>query len=74
MAAAPDMLNMLDVNGALIVADPMFAPRSNAFTQAVGGNMVFIDCLEYHWNVGEVQSGTNTRRTPSMVQWWDVAP
>jgi hypothetical protein len=70
------MLNFLGVNGAMIVPDPMYGPLQTGFTAVVGGNVQWIDCLEYHWGNGEVHCGTNTRRTPSTsaAKWWLVEP
>lgn len=76
VAALPGMANMLNVNGTLIVPDPVFQPFRTSFQSAVGITPKWIDCLEYHWNQGEVHCGTNVRRTPSPAirEWWKVTP
>jgi protein-arginine deiminase len=85
----PDMINMLNVNGTFIVPDPNphsgiqwpgggGDPFKAAFTNAIGAGTTirWIDCLEYHWGVGEVHCGTNVRRTPrpEIREWWLVQP
>jgi hypothetical protein len=85
----PDMVNMLNVNGTLIVPDPNPHPGidwpgggddpfKEAFENAVGAGteIRWIDCLEYHWGQGQVHCATNVRRTPreEIRQWWLVEP
>ena len=92
----PDMVNMLNVNGTLIVPDPNphWAPHpvplpppwgwippdpfKVEFQNAVGAGTTvkWIDCMEYHYDVGEVHCGTNVRREPrsEIRQWWLVTP
>jgi hypothetical protein len=83
VAALPDMVNLLNFhtsNGVmLIVPEPYSDPFKDAFVAAVAGTgaqMQWIDCLEYHWNQGQVHCGTNTRRTPAdpLIRWWDQEP
>lgn len=77
-ALLPDMVNLLCVNGKLIVPKPFYQPFEDAFRQAVGAAtpVEFIDCLERHWGAGQVHCGTNTRRTPKpeWERWWEVVP
>jgi hypothetical protein len=77
-AALPGMINLLNVDGTLIVPDPMFTEFRTAFEQALGPgtSIQWIDCLEYHWRTGEVHCGTNVRRTPGtqVLQWWTITP
>lgn len=77
-AALCNMVNMLNVNGVLIVPDPKLAEFRDAFEAAVGTQTTirWIDCLEYHWDDGQVHCGTNTRRTPraEVREWWKVVP
>lgn len=75
----PDMVNMLNVNGTLIVPDPnphpdiiwpaWFGndPFKQAFINAVdptGNSIRWIDCMEYHYWGGEVHCATNVLRKP----------
>lgn len=88
-AALPSMVNMVNVNGVLIVPNPNPHPNTQwpggggdpfkqAFVTAIGPSTTvrWIDCLEHHWNDGEVHCGTNLHRTPSLQtrQWWNVVP
>jgi hypothetical protein len=82
------MVNMLNVNNILIVPDPSpnaltpwpdgTDPFKAAFINAVGpGTTVrWIDCIEYHYLLGEVHCATNVRRTPrpEIREWWLFDP
>ena len=78
VALLPDMVNLLCVNGKLIVPKPFYQPFEDAFREAVGlaTPVEFIDCLERHWGVGQAHCGTNTRRTPrpEWERWWEIVP
>ncbi|MCH8345141.1 MAG: hypothetical protein IH983_14305 [Planctomycetes bacterium] len=73
-AAFPNMVNMLNVDGSLIVPDPFYQPFKDALLSAVplGAPVQWIDSLEMHWLNGEVHCTTGTIRWPSdeVLQWW----
>ena len=73
-AALPNMVNMLNVDGTLIVPEPFYQPFKDALLDAVlpGTPVEWIDCLEMHWRDGEVHCATGTIRWPSeeILQWW----
>jgi protein-arginine deiminase len=88
LAALSDMVNLLSVNNVLIVPNPnpqwdvVDDPFKQAFLDAVlpgsapGTTVEWIDCLEYHWEEGQVHCATNVRREPreAIRQWWLVEP
>ncbi|MFN7022016.1 MAG: protein-arginine deiminase family protein [Phycisphaerales bacterium] len=77
-ALLPDMVNLLCVNGRLIVPKPFYQPFEDAFRQTVGVgvDVLIIDCLERHGGLGQVHCGTNTRRSPKpeWAWWWEIVP
>ena len=84
-ALLPNMVNLISVNGHLIVAEPFFDPFKDAFNTRLQGvgfvppgmageNIHFIDDWDvYHVQSGEVHCGTNLRRANSAPDnWWDI--
>lgn len=84
-ALLPNIVNLISVNGHLIVAEPFFDPFKDAFNtrlQAVGfvppgspgQNIHYIDDWEvYHLGHGEIHCGTNVERDSAATDnWWDV--
>lgn len=77
LAALPGMVNMLNVNGTLIIPEPFFPEFTNGVLNSLGSVTIgWIDCREYHHNQGEVHCGTNVRRQPSIQAqaWWNIEP
>lgn len=79
LAHTPNMVNCQVFSSELLVPRP-FGPRNAAlqdvfeqyFEQHVGGSVHFIDDWEwYHIWEGESHCGTNARRAPSDVNWWE---
>lgn len=76
----PDPFNFpLVVNGKVIAPKP-FGPKNASGQDAfeaimmdrIGNNVSFIDDWStYHLAYGEVHCGTNVKRTPPAVNWWD---
>lgn len=74
----PNWVNVLVVNGRLIVADPFydgfmteFLSRLDAIGYQSGTTLRFIDDWKvYHRADGEIHCGTAVKRTPSNVAWW----
>ncbi|MCZ6836483.1 MAG: protein-arginine deiminase family protein, partial [Planctomycetota bacterium] len=75
-SAFPDMVNLLYVDGRMIVPDPMVDEFKAVFEALVDPSPAWIDCLEYHWSIGEVHCGTNVLRAPrpEVLEWWLVDP
>lgn len=84
IALLPNMVNLISINGHLIVAEPFVDPFKNEFNTRLnavgfvtppnpGANIHYIDDWDYyHFLHGEVHCGTNTRRTPPTgYYWWD---
>ncbi|MFQ5810351.1 MAG: protein-arginine deiminase family protein, partial [Armatimonadota bacterium] len=79
LAYTPNMVNCQVFNGTLLVPRP-FGPRNAAgddvleqdLLNQVGAGVVFVDdWLWYHIWEGESHCGTNARRAPSDVNWWE---
>lgn len=84
-ALLPNMVNLISVNGHLIVAEPFFDPFKDEFNTRLqaegfvppgfpGENIHYIDDWDsYHVLSGEVHCGTNLKRTNSAADdWWDA--
>ena len=79
VAYVPDMVNLLVDGTTLVLAKP-FGPRNNgadvfendATNKLSGYSIHFIDDWDwYHRKEGEVHCGTNAKRTPPTVKWWE---
>ncbi|UCC31955.1 MAG: hypothetical protein JSU86_06685 [Phycisphaerales bacterium] len=75
----PNLVNLLVVNGRLIAPEPFydgfkaeFASQVSAIGYQQGTSLRFIDdCDIYHVDKGNVHCGTNVKRIPSAVTWWN---
>ncbi len=74
----PNLVNLVVVNGRLIVAQPFYdgfkteyISRVSAIGYQEGTSVRFIDDWEvYHERKGEVHCGTHVKRITPRVDWW----
>ena len=74
----PNLVNLLVVNGRLIVAEPFYDGFKTEFVSHLSGlgyqegtSIRFMDDWEvYHDDIGEIHCGTSVKRIPSDVAWW----
>ncbi|UCC31568.1 MAG: hypothetical protein JSU86_04670, partial [Phycisphaerales bacterium] len=74
----PNLLNLVVVNGRLVVAEPFYDAFKNEFLSRLstigyqeGASVRFIDDWDvYHDSHGDIHCGTCVERTPSRVDWW----
>ena len=78
-----NMVNLISVNGHLIIADPHFVPLKDemndllediGFSASAPGQTIHYidDWEEYHVSSGEIHCGTNVERDPAgSKDWWD---
>ncbi|XP_029434766.1 protein-arginine deiminase type-1-like isoform X2 [Rhinatrema bivittatum] len=80
----PNMVNLVVLGKDLGVAKP-FGPLINgkccleevvrSLLEPLGLRCTFIDDFySYHVNLGEVHCGTNARRKPFPINWWNIVP
>jgi len=83
-ALTAGMVNMLVNNKHCLIAKPfgpvvggsdLFEKNLLAKLRPLGLIVKFIDdWFEYHVQLGEVHCATNTRRTPTVIKWWEFKP
>ena len=75
---SPNSLNILVVNGRLIVPEPFYDGFKDTFVASLsmvgyeqGNTLRFVDdWYVYHENYGDVHCGTQVKRAPSRLDWW----
>ena len=83
-AFTADIVNMLVVGNHCIMPDPfgplvngvdLFQQEANSVLLPLGCTTHYVDDYHtYHLQLGEVHCGTNTRRRPPSIPWWEQAP